>query len=121
MLTITTTSPKQQGYGRFFCFSTAFTEARSNYQILSTPGSGVSYYLTDLVLSPGSQAGSFTFTEAPLTVTTNVIDEIRVAANTMQSVGFKTPIVMSAGATLRISIDTNSGATRTVIISGYKL
>ena len=121
MGTINNFSPKQQGYGVFFSYSTSFIDVRNDYQILANPGSNISYYITDLVLCPGTTACSFEFTEAKTGTSVYVIDPIYLAANTMQSVGFKTPIVITAGSSLRITSEKPISGSRTVIISGYKL
>ena len=120
-MAINTFSPKQQGYGTFFSFSTSFTEVRNDYQVLANPGSGLSYYITDLVLCPGTAACSFEFTTAPAGTSTYVIDPIYLAASVMQSVGFKTPIVVGADSSLRVTSEKPVTGARTIIISGYKL
>jgi hypothetical protein len=120
-MAINTFSPKQQGYGTFFSYSTGFVEVRTDIEVLANPGNNLSYYITDLVLCPGTSAASFEFTTAKTGTSAYVIDPIYLAANVMQSVGFKTPVFVGTGASLRISSDKPIGGTRTVIISGYKL
>lgn len=114
---LVTYSPYKRDLGTFFNTSTSFISDQTNTQILSSPGSGKSWYITDMIVSAGT-AGSITFSTAPLGTSVDIMNTIAIPANNVKAINFMTPLKVTASSTLRIT--TVSLGLHSIILSGYK-
>ena len=82
-----------------------YAAVQTNAQLVAAPASGVSIYLTDLLISNGATAGYITIVEDTSSPTVK-IQRLNLAANGGASVQFSTPVKFTAAKNLGITSST---------------
>lgn len=93
------------------------SSAQTNNQLKAAPGAGLSFYITDIIISNGATAGSVQLVEDEGGTPATIAGPYYFAANGGIAMPLETPIRMTANKSLGFTSTTVT--THTVTVSGY--
>lgn len=90
---------------------------QTNKELIATPGSGLSLYITDIVISCGAVAGNIKFVESTASSPVDKIEVMYFAINGGAVINFKTPLKLTANKNFGYTSATMT--THSVTATGY--
>ena len=93
------------------------TSAQTNNELVAAPGSGLSLYITDVIISNGAVAGNIKFLEDTGTPGADKIEVLYFGINSGTSIHFKTPIKITAEK--NFGFTSVSMTTHSITVNGY--
>lgn len=93
------------------------SSAQTNNVLKTAPGTGVRYYITDIIISNGATAGTVKIVEDASGTPADVLGPYYFGANSGMSKHFETPIPLSINKDLGFTSVTVT--THTITVSGY--
>lgn len=86
-------------------------------QLVAAPATGLSLYITDIIISNGAVAGNILFSEDTGTANTTVIEKLYFGINSGTSIHLKTPIKITAEK--NFGYTSVSMTTHSITVNGY--
>lgn len=93
------------------------TSAQTNNELKAAPGSGLSIYVTDIIVSNGATAGTIKLVEDPAGTPVDLLGRIFMAINGGAVINLETPIRLTADKALGFTSVTVT--THSIFVSGY--
>ena len=93
------------------------TSAQTNNELVAAPGSGLSLYITDVIISNGAVAGNIKFLEDTGTPGVDKIEVLYFGINSGTNIRFKTPIKITAEK--NFGFTSVSMTTHSITVNGY--
>ncbi len=101
----------------FWRATAAYAAAQTKTEVKAAPGSGLSLYITDIVISNGATAGTIKLIEDTASAATDVLSTLFLAINGPCVMQFATPLKLTANKNLGITSVTVT--THSITVSGY--
>lgn len=93
------------------------TSAQTDKELVATPGSGLSLYITDIIVSNGATAGTILFEEDTASAKTVKVPKLYLGVNGGAVMNFKTPIKITANKNFGFTSATVT--THDILVNGY--
>jgi len=96
-------------------YTADYSTVQTGAQLVAAPGAGLSLYLTDVIISNGATVGSIKIVENG--TVTDIIENLRLAANGGAVINFRTPMRLTANVNLAVTSTTTD--TFSVSVTGF--